>query len=194
MSRTVYRVLSRVFAVVLILVGVGALIGGNFAHSYVTDQLSQEKITMPSGDALTTDDMKAALEKYGDQPMTTGPQAEAYANHYIYAHMMKSSDGKSYSEVSSAQGACSKDDAQKDTDECQALTGLKTTLFQGDALRGMLLNAYGWWLVGTIAIWVGIGALVVGVILGGLGWFGLKDKTAGAAGSTSAPTSAGAGA
>ena len=29
----------------------------------------------------------------------------------------------------------------------------------------MLLNAYAWWLVGTIAIWVGVAALVLGAAL-----------------------------
>ncbi len=178
MTRIVYRTLCRVFAVILVIVGIGALIGGNYAHGYVTDQLSQEKITMPSGPALATEDMKNTLGGYAGQPMTTGPQAEAYANNYIYAHMMESSDGKTYSEIADEQMACSKDPAQKDTEQCKALDGLKTSLFMGDALRGMLLNAYGWWLLGTIAIWAGIACLVIGVVLGGLGWFGLKDKEA----------------
>ena len=50
MQKIVYGVLARVFAVVLLLVGIGAIVGGNFAHSYVSDQLSQEKIEMPSED------------------------------------------------------------------------------------------------------------------------------------------------
>lgn len=41
MQKIVYGVLARVFAVVLVLVGIGAVFGGNFAHGYVTDQLSQ---------------------------------------------------------------------------------------------------------------------------------------------------------
>lgn len=46
----------------------------------------------------------------------------------------------------------------------------------GNSLRGMLLNAFGCWLLGTIAIWVGIGALVLAVVLAVFGWFVLKPK------------------
>ena len=35
----------------------------------------------------------------------------------------------------------------------------------GESLRGMLLNAYGWWLVGTIAQAAGWALIVVGVAL-----------------------------
>ncbi|AXE37390.1 hypothetical protein [Acidipropionibacterium virtanenii] len=181
MTRTVYQAISRIFAVVLAVAGIGLALGGNYAHGFVTDQLSQQKIVMPSGKALTSQDMKDHLEKYADKPMTTGPQAEAFANHYIQAHMNATADGKTYEEVSGEYIACSADNAKKNTAECTALGEARQTLFMGNSLRGMLLNAFGWWLLGTIAIWVGVGALVLAVILAVLGWFVLKPRQASAA-------------
>ncbi|MEJ5998790.1 hypothetical protein [Corynebacterium sp. H130] len=52
----------------------------------------------------------------------------------------------------------------------------RDSLFKGDALRGILLNAYGWWLVGSIAIWAGAGLLALAVILLALGFTVLKKK------------------
>lgn len=176
MSRITYQVLSRVFAVVLAVAGIGLAFGGSYAHGFVTDQLSQQKITMPSGDSLTSQDMKDHLEKYAGKPMTTGPQAEAFANHYIQAHMNKAANGKTYEEVSGEYIACSADAAKKSTAECTALGTARQTLFMGNALRGMLLNAYGWWLLGSIAMWVGVGALVLAVILALLGWVVLRSR------------------
>lgn len=51
------------------------------------------------------------------------------------------------------------------------------TFLDGNTLRGMLLNAYGWGLVGTIALWVGIGALIAGILLAVWGFIPAK-KTA----------------
>lgn len=181
MSRTAYQAIARVFAVVLAIAGIGLTVGGNYAHGFVTDQLSQQKITMPSGKALTSQDMKDTLEKYAGKPMTTGPQAEAFANHYIQAHMNATANGKTYEEVSGEYIACSADAAKKNSTECTELGAARQTLFMGNSLRGMLLNAFGWWLLGTIAIWVGIGALVLAVVLAVLGWFVLKPKQGSAA-------------
>lgn len=176
MTRIVHSTLSKVFAIVLVVVGIAAVIGGNYAHGYVSNQLSQEKITMPSGAALSEQEMKDTLTKYAGQQMTTGPQAEAFANHYILLHMKASSNGKTYEEVSGEYMKCSKNSATKDTTACQTLGALRQSLFMGDSLRGMLLTAYAWWLVGSIALWAGIGCIVLAVILAVLGWGVLRTR------------------
>ena len=59
------------------------------------------------------------------------------------------------------------------------------TFLDGNTLRGMLLNAYGWWLVGTIAQAAGWALIVVGVALTAFGFiFKGKSTTAGAESST----------
>lgn len=180
MSKTVYAALAKVFAIVLVVVGAAAIYGGNFAHGYVTDQLKQEKISMPTADgiaALESTDAQAALKPYIGQQLTTGEQAKVFANDYIWQHMMASSQGKTYEEVSGEYIAATKAGTMSE-DELTKLGQLRQTMFMGDSLRGMLLNAYGWWLLGTIAIYAGIGAIVVGVILAVLGWGVLRTKKA----------------
>ena len=43
---------------------------------------------------------QAALKEFAGQKLTTGPQARAYADHYIAVHMNEASGGRTYSEVS----------------------------------------------------------------------------------------------
>lgn len=182
MQKIVYGVLARVFAVVLLLVGIGAIVGGNYAHSFVTAQLSQEKIGMPTEDginALESKDSQEKLRPWIGEQLTTGPQAEAFANDYIWAHMMASSGGKTYEEISGEYTAAQRTMEPEEfaaSEEMQELGQLRQTLFMGDTLRGMLLNAYGWWLVGTIAIWIGGAAIVAALILGVLGFGPLRSK------------------
>jgi hypothetical protein len=45
------------------------------------------------------------------------------------------------------------------------LTAEKATLFQGETLRGLLLGAWGWSVVGTIATMAGVILLLLGAIL-----------------------------
>ncbi len=45
------------------------------------------------------------------------------------------------------------------------LAGERTTLFTGETLQGLLLNAWGWAQLGSIAILAGILLIVLGVIL-----------------------------
>ena len=40
------------------------------------------------------------------------------------------------------------------------LAGQVQTLFRGETLRGLLLNAYGWWTIGTYALYAAIGLAV----------------------------------
>ena len=48
------------------------------------------------------------LEKYAGQQMTTGAQAEAYANHFIAVHLQEIGKGQTYSELSGAAMALPK--------------------------------------------------------------------------------------
>lgn len=144
-------------AAVLLVAG-GLLTWANtFIDDQVVDQLSQQNITMPEGEALASlpeEDAKA-LEPYAGSPLDSGAEAKAYADHYILVHMNESSDGRTYSEVSGEYVAMS--DEQKASAEGQALAGLRQTLFMGSTLRGLLLYGYAFATMGTIA---GIAAIV----------------------------------
>jgi hypothetical protein len=144
-------------AAVLILAG-GLLTWANvFIGDQVHDQLTMQAITMPEGDALSglpQADVDA-LQPYAGSPMDTGPEAKAYADHYILVHMNEASDGRTYSEVSGEYVSMTPE--QQASDEGQALAGLRQTLFMGNTLRGLLLYGYAFATIGTIA---GIGAIV----------------------------------
>lgn len=87
MKKSIYQALAQIFAVLFLIVGIGAVFGGNYAHNFVTDQLEQEKIVMPEGAAITSLKDQAsqeALKPYAGQPLTTGPQAKAYADNFIW--------------------------------------------------------------------------------------------------------------
>ena len=165
--RTIDLLLSwtgLVVAVVLLVAGGLLLYGGAFVHDQVHDQLASQKIFFPPADSDAVKGPQfAEMRQYGGQQLTTGPQAQTYANHFIAVHLQEIGGGQTYSQLSSEARANPND---------QALQQKVQTLFQGTTLRGLLLNAYAFWTVGTIAqtaAWVSLAggaALVVLVILG----------------------------
>ncbi|MFL6078644.1 MAG: hypothetical protein ACJ714_01815, partial [Ornithinibacter sp.] len=80
--------------------------------------------------------------------------------------------GKTYSQVSGEFIAASKADptaqATKDLGE------LRQTLFMGTTLRGMLLNAYAFATLGTIAMWAAIASFIGAAVMLTLGVLGLR--------------------
>ena len=154
-------IIGLLLAVVLLVAGVMLQIGGNFATKNVKDQLVNQKITFPTTDgggfkALPEADQKA-MAKYAGQTMTTGDQAATFANHYIWVHMQGVAGGKVYEEVSgefmaaNAQLKATPNDTALQAKVAQ-LGGQRQTLFMGEALRGMLLNAYAFGTLGKIAM------------------------------------------
>jgi hypothetical protein len=144
----------------------GLLVWANtFIGNQVHDQLVMQDITMPSGDALTSLPQadQDALKPYAGSVMDTGPEAKAYADHYILVHMNEASDNQTYSEVSGQYIALS--DEEKATPEGQQLGQLRQTLFMGNTLRGLLLYGYAFATIGTIAGIASIVAFGAGAIL-----------------------------
>jgi hypothetical protein len=161
-----------VVAVVLLFAGGLLVWASSFATQNVHDQLKAQQITMPVAAALTTPSMKANLSQYAGQDLTTGAQAKAYADYYIQEHMNAASGGKTYSQISGEFMAASKADptAQATKD----LGDLRQTLFMGTTLRGMLLNAYAFATLGTIAMWAAIASFIGAAVMLALGVLGLR--------------------
>lgn len=174
-------------AVVLLVAG-GLLTWANvFIGDQVHDQLTMQDITMPEGDALKSvpEQDAAVLEEYAGSPMDTGPEAKAFADHYILAHMNASSEElagepMSYSQVSSkarelgAALAENPDASQAEIDEAAAWADLKRTLLDGNTLRGLLLYGYAFATIGTIAGIAAIVSFVGGALLLVLAALGLR--------------------
>ena len=161
-----------IVAGVLLVAGGLLVFASSFATSNVHDQLKQQQITMPADAALTSPEMKAQLGQYAGQPLTTGAQAKAYADYYIQAHMNAQAQGKTYSQVSGEYMAAVK--ADPTAQATQDLGQLRQTLFMGTTLRGMLLNAYAFATMGTIAMWAAIAAFIGSAVLLALSALGIR--------------------
>jgi hypothetical protein len=162
-----------VMAAVLLVAGGLLTWASNFVAENVRTQLADQHITMPAGTAIEDPLMKPYLTQFAGQPMETGEQAKAYADHYILVHMNKSSAGKTYSEVSAEYNKL-KATAGADQAEVSKLGDLRQTLFMGSTLRGLLLNAYAFATMGTIAMYAAYAAFGGAIVLFVLGLLGLR--------------------
>jgi hypothetical protein len=159
-----------VVAIVLLVAGGLLLWGHQFVSSQVHDQLSQQQVFFPAkGSAAISDPAIAPyLDKYAGQQLVTGQQAEAYADHFINVHLQKIGGGQTYAQLSTKAQA-----APNDT----ALAAQVQTVFRGETLRGLLLNAYAFGKMAQIALYAAIaafaGALLM-LILAGLGFLHLR--------------------
>src|SRR5262245_29568162 len=102
--RRIDLIISGLGAVmVLVLVAAAGLAwwGQKFAHDQISSQLVQEKIYFPKAGTPALDPEEfPGLQKYAGQQVDTGDKAKAYADEFIWVHMMKASGGKTYAQVS----------------------------------------------------------------------------------------------
>lgn len=149
---------GTVVAVVLMLLGGLAIWGGLFAQDNVRTRLEPQNISFPPAAAMTPAE-KADLGEFAGQKVDTGVEAEAFSR-YIGGHLEDINEGATYSETSSAAR-----EEGLNPETAAELQGKADTLFKGEALRSILLNAYAWWTVATITLYAGIGLIVAGVVL-----------------------------
>jgi len=143
-------VIAGFAAAVLLAVGGGLLLWGSaYVHNTVQNQLAAQQIYFPPKAAFAhpaaggeiTPNMIPSVSQYAGQQLLTGQQAEAYADHFIAQHITDMTGGKTYSQLSAAAMAQPSN---------AKLSGLVATVFKGETLRSILLNAYGWWKVSQI--------------------------------------------
>ena len=165
---------ALVMAVALIVLGGLAIYGGNFGRQNVTDRLAPEKVSFPPLSAMTAEE-KVAVGDFAGQQVTTGPQAEAFSR-YIGGHLDSVNDGKTYAETSAAARV-----EGLDPQIAADLSAKADTLFKGETLRSILLNAYGWWTIATIALWAGYFMVAAGLVLLALALLGFRHAKRSAA-------------
>jgi hypothetical protein len=149
-----------IVAVVLLCASGALFYAHDFVHNQVRTQLSAEVIYFPAAGsasltALPSADQKA-MSKYAGQQMLTGAEAETWADHYIAVHLQKIGGGKTYAQLSAESMA---------NPTNQVLAKQVQTVFQGETLRGMLLNAYAFDTMAVVAYYAAIGALAAGIVL-----------------------------
>jgi len=146
----------------LLIIGLVMTSNANFAKSYVHDQLAQQKITFKTASTLTPEEKKSTcVVKYAGQALTTGKQAECYANEFIGLHLksIPAASGKTYSQLGDVQtdlkakiAAAAKNDPAAAADlqkQLADVTSARTTVFQGETLRGLLLTSFGFSVLGA---------------------------------------------
>jgi hypothetical protein len=167
----------------IVLLAAGGLLlwGSAYVHNTVQGQLAAQQITFPPASAFAhpkagteiTPSMIPSVSQYAGQQLLTGQQAEAYADHFIAVHITGMSGGKTYSQLS-AESIAQPNNTQ--------LTGLVATVFKGETLRSMLLNAYGWWKVSQITYIAALAAFGLGTVAAFAAGFafltGRRTKTA----------------
>ena len=177
-SRTLVSAAATAVAVFLLAAGGLLMWGSAYVHNTVQGQLASQQIYFPPKAAFAhakagteiTPNMIPSVSQYAGQQLLTGQQAEAYADHFIAQHVYDLSGGKTYSQLSTesiAQPSNTK------------LAGEVATVFKGETLRSMLLNAYGWWKVSQITYIASIAALSLGglALAGGAFGFTTSRKT-----------------
>jgi hypothetical protein len=177
MRRRVFDVLTSavglVLAVVLLIAGGLLMWGYSYTHNNVHNQLAAQQILFPPKEAFEhpkagteiTAAMIPSVSQYAGQQLLTGPQAEAYADHFIAIHLSEMPYGGIYSKISTAARA-----EPKNT----KLAELETTSFQGTTLRGLLLEAYGFSKIGTIMLYGAIASFILAFVMLGLVALGFR--------------------
>jgi hypothetical protein len=154
-----------IVAVVVLLVAGGLLTWGHsFVNSNVHSQLAQQQIYFPPQAAFAhakagteiTPSMVGPVSQYAGQQLTTGAQAQVYANDFIAVHLSQMPYHGLYSKISQAALANPKN---------TQLEGLVQTSFRGTTLRGLLLEAYAFSKIGSIMLIGAIASFALAAIM-----------------------------
>jgi len=158
-----------IVAVVLIVAGALGYWGYTFANNNVHTQLAEQKIVFPPAAAFAhakvgteiTPSMIPSVSQYAGQALTTGAQAEVYANDFIAVHLQEIGGGKTYAQLSTLARSLPAGSAAAAKYQAES-----ATVFQGTTLRGLLLEAYAFGTFGQIALVAAIVSFVLaGVML-----------------------------
>ena len=167
MRRNSHLAVIAGFALSAILLVAGGLLlwGSTYVHNTVQGQLAAQQIFFPPKAAFAhpqaggeiTPSMIPSVSQYAGQQLVTGQQAQSYADNFIAVHITNMTGGKTYAQLSSAALANPND---------TKLAAQVATVFKGETLRSILLNAYGWWKVSQITyiaalICFGLGGLTL---------------------------------
>jgi hypothetical protein len=184
MSRKVFDIITSAggVAVVVALVVAGGLLtwGHSFVNSSVHSQLAQQQIYFPPKAAFDhpkpgteiTPSMIPSVSQYAGQQLLTGEQAHVYADDFIAVHLSELPYGGVYSKLSTASRA---------NPGSKTLAAFEQTSFQGTTLRGLLLEAYGFSMIGVVMLWGAIASFVLAAIMSvlvGLGIWHARKTTA----------------
>jgi len=181
-----WRIITLQAVMVVVLVGASgfALAMGSFTTSQIHDELAAQSIFFPAADQIKTGgaldpaEFPQEIRDQAGNQVTDGNQARIYANDFLALHLQKVAGGLTYATIgpkisaaNAALASASKTDPNYATLQANVATlnGQRDTLFKGETLRSMLLNAYGWWTVGVYTTYAGFALVIMAfVVLGAL--------------------------
>jgi len=165
-------IVGFVLSAFLFVAGGLLLWGSTYTHNMVHNQLAAQQIYFPPKAAFAhpqagteiTPSMVPSVSQYAGQQLVTGQQAQSYADNFIAVHITNMTGGQTYAQLST-QAMAHPNDAK--------LAAQVATVFKGETLRSILLNAFGWWKVSQITyiaalIAFGLGGLALIASLFGL--------------------------
>jgi len=150
-------------AAILFVAGGLLLWGSAYTHNMVHNQLAAQKIFFPPQAAFAhpkagseiTPSMVPSVSQYAGQQLLTGQQAQSYADNFIAVHITTMTGGQTYAQLS-AKALANPDNTK--------LAGQVATVFKGETLRAILLNAFGWWKVSQITYIASLAAFGLGAL------------------------------
>jgi hypothetical protein len=173
-------VLQAVMVEVLAAGAIFAFSLGTFTTTQIKDELTAQQIYFPTADQIKTGgaldpaEFPQEIRDQAGNQVTDGNQARIYANDFIGIHLEGVANGDTYaslgpkiSALQAQQNALSKDDPQYTAlgKQITTMQGQRTTLFNGETLRSSLLNAYGWWTIGTYTIYAAFGLMLAALVV-----------------------------
>ena len=163
MRRNSHLTVIAGFVLSAILLAAGGLLlwGSTYTHNMVHNQLAAQQVFFPPKAAFAhakagteiTPSMIPSVSQYAGQQLVTGQQAQSYADNFIAVHIANMTGGQTYAQLSGK--------ALADPNNTK-LAGEVATVFKGETLRAILLNAYGWWKVSQITYIAALGAFGLG--------------------------------
>ena len=176
-----WRIITLQAVMVVVLVGASgfALAMGSFTTSQIHDELAAQSIYFPTADQIKTGgaldpaEFPQEIRDQAGNQVTDGNQARIYANDFLALHLQKVAGGLTYATIgpkisaaNAALAAASKTDPNYATLQANVATlnAQRDTLFKGETLRSMLLNAYGWWTVGVYTTYAGYALVIMALV------------------------------
>jgi hypothetical protein len=163
MRRNSHLALIAGFVMSAILLAAGGLLlwGSTYTHNMVHNQLAAQQIYFPPKAAFAhpkagteiTPSMIPPVSQYAGQQLVTGQQAQSYADNFIAVHIANMTGGQTYAQLT-AKALANPDNTK--------LAAQVATVFKGETLRAILLNAYGWWKVSQITYIAALAAFGLG--------------------------------
>jgi hypothetical protein len=171
-------------ALIMVVAGGLLLWGSLFISNEVDKQLSDQKITMPTTEVIEaqveegelSEEDGDALQEFAGSEMNTGPEAKAYADHFILPHTNNATGGETYATLGDKQReVCpERGSTEEPSEECNTVTAQRQTAQTGSTLRGLLLYGYAFATMGTIALYAAIAAFIAAALMLALGLLGLR--------------------